>query len=63
MTILKSIIMFKIIVVLISYLISYVAQAQNMTETSAQNRSFGPPSYSDAQFEVKDKELTFDIKF
>jgi len=31
--------------------------------TSAQNRSFGPPSYRDAQFEVKDKELTFDIKF
>jgi uncharacterized protein (DUF2141 family) len=31
--------------------------------TSAPNRSFGPPSYRDAQFEVKDKELTFDIKF
>lgn len=55
--------MFKIIVVLISYLISYVAQAQNMTDTSAQNRSFGPPSYRDAQFEVKDKGFTFDIKF
>lgn len=55
--------MFKIIVVLISYLISYVAQAQNMTDTSAQNRSFGPHSYRDAQFEVKDKGLTFDIKF
>jgi len=31
--------------------------------TSAQNRPFGPPLYKDAQFEVKDKELTFDIKF
>ena len=31
--------------------------------TSAQNRSFGPPSYRDAQFEVKDKELTFEIIF
>ncbi len=31
--------------------------------TSAQNRSFGPPSFRDALFEVKDKELTFEIRF
>jgi len=50
-------------VVLISYLITYVAQAQNRTETSGQNCSFEPTSYSTAQLEVKDKELTFEIKY
>lgn len=26
-------------------------------------RTFGPPSYSDSKFELKDKDLTFEIKF
>jgi len=63
--------MLRVFITAILYLISFFTQGQEnsldgmpLKDYGSSNNimTFGPPSFEDSKFEVRDKDLTFEIK-